>query len=76
MQQKVKAKMSNLNQNLYQVSKQVLEDGGVPKHLADATSRVIATDDPSQHELGRNAADQELVKEAMQHFHHTKENEK
>jgi hypothetical protein len=58
-----------LNQQLYQVSKQVLEDGGVPPYLADAASRVIATDDPNQPELGRNAADQAIVRETMQHFH-------
>ncbi|BAZ14689.1 hypothetical protein NIES4071_65330 [Calothrix sp. NIES-4071] len=49
--------MTELNQQLYQVSLNVLTEAGVPEPLADAASRIVATDDPNQPNLGRSDAD-------------------
>lgn len=49
--------MTELNQQVYQASLKALTDVGIPEPLADAASRVVATDDPSKPDLGRNDAD-------------------
>jgi hypothetical protein len=54
--------MAELNQNLYQASLEALTNVGIPEPLADAASRVVATDDASQPNLGRNDADIEVCK--------------
>ena len=53
---------SELNQQAYENSYQTLTSIGIPKPLADAASRVIATDDPTQPNLGRNDADVEVCR--------------
>ncbi|BAZ11798.1 hypothetical protein NIES4071_36240 [Calothrix sp. NIES-4071] len=52
--------MAELNQQLYQVSLDALTEVGIPEPLADAASRIIATDDASQPNLGRSEADIEV----------------
>lgn len=49
--------MADLNQNLYQASLEALTNIGIPEPLADAASRIVATDDASLPNLGRNDAD-------------------
>lgn len=49
--------MAELNQQLYNASYDCLTQQGIPEALADAASRIIATDDASQPNLGRNNAD-------------------
>ncbi|RUT00399.1 hypothetical protein DSM106972_075270 [Dulcicalothrix desertica PCC 7102] len=52
--------MAELNQQLYNASLQALTDVGIPEPLADAASRIVATDDASQPNLGRTQADREV----------------
>lgn len=49
--------MADLNQNLYQASMEALAQHSIPEPLADAASRIIATDDANLPNLGRNDAD-------------------
>jgi hypothetical protein len=56
------------NQNLYEASKEALMQNGVPEHIAEAASEVVANDDATKSDLGRTAEDQAVIKEAMHHF--------
>ncbi|MEM9925111.1 MAG: hypothetical protein AAF915_15395 [Cyanobacteria bacterium P01_D01_bin.50] len=58
----------SFNQSLYDASVRALTDNGVPEDLAEKASQVIASDDPTQENLGRSASDQEAVNEAMNHY--------
>lgn len=60
--------MAELNQNLYQASYEVLKNGDVPEFLADAASRIVATDEAGKPNLGRLDVDQDICKSAMQHY--------
>lgn len=49
--------MTEPNQQLYNASYDALTQQGIPAPLADVASRIVATDDASQPNLGRNEAD-------------------
>ncbi len=55
-----------MNEKLYQTTKAALTQLNVPNDLADAASRIIATDDPSQPNLGRSPADTEVCMQVAQ----------
>ncbi len=55
-----------MNVELYQATKATLTQLNVPDDLVDAASRVIATDDPSQPNLGRSPADTEVCKQVVE----------
>jgi hypothetical protein len=57
--------MPELNQNLYNASYECLTDAQVPEPLADAVSRIVATDEPDLPNLGRNDIDLELCGQAV-----------
>lgn len=62
--------MSELfNQPLYDATVQALFKNGVPMELAEAASKVVASDDPYQDNLGRSPQEQQVVNEAMTYFH-------
>ena len=63
---RVQIDMAELNQSLYNASLEALQQQGVPQHLADAASRVVATDDATQANLGRNEADTEVCKRVVE----------
>jgi hypothetical protein len=52
-----------LNQDLYKASCEVLKEAGLPEHLVDAASRIVATDEANKPDLGRNEIDKEICKE-------------
>ena len=56
------------NQNLYDASVKALTDNGVPSELAEKASQVVASDDPTQENLGRSTDDQNAVNTAMNHY--------
>lgn len=57
--------MTELNTHLYDVSYQELKEAGVPEYLADAASRIVATDDPDKPNLGRSDVDIEVCCEMV-----------
>ncbi|MBW4600954.1 MAG: hypothetical protein KME29_15510 [Calothrix sp. FI2-JRJ7] len=58
--------MSNeLNQSLYNASREALIEAGLPEYLVDAASRIVATDDPTAPNLGRNETDIAICQEVM-----------
>ncbi|PAX52866.1 hypothetical protein [Brunnivagina elsteri] len=57
--------MPELNQSLYNASYESLTEANVPEYLADAVSRIVATDEPDVPNLGRNDIDIELCCEAV-----------
>lgn len=52
-----------LNQDLYKASYEALKEAGLPEHLVDAASRIVATDKAGERDLGRNEIDTEICKE-------------
>lgn len=52
-----------LNQDLYHKIHNSLQELEVPEHLADAVSRIIATDDGTKPNAGRNEIDNQLCGE-------------
>lgn len=56
------------NQSLYDASVKALTDNGVPEELAEKASQVIASDDPTQENLGRSDSDRETINETMNHY--------
>ena len=61
MQPEGGTKMAELHQEIYYDCYRVLTIVGIPETLADAASRVIATDDLSKFDLGRNDTDTQVV---------------
>ena len=59
----------NFNQPLYDATVEALFKNGVPMEVAEAASKIVATDDPYQENLGRSPQDQATVNEAMTYFH-------
>lgn len=57
------------NERLYNVSLDVLTTNGVEPELAAKASVVVANDDPTKPNLGRSAADQQVVNKAMSQYH-------
>jgi hypothetical protein len=57
--------MPELNQSLYNASYESLTEASVPEALADAVSRIVASDDPNLPNLGRNDIDLELCCQAV-----------
>ena len=57
--------MTELNKHLYDVSYEALKKEDVPEYLADAVSRIVATDDPSRPNLGRSDIDLEICCEMV-----------
>lgn len=55
--------MAEIDQEFYQVSYKVLKEEGVPEHLADAASRIVASDDISSENLGRTPIDIEICRQ-------------
>ncbi len=66
--------MPDLNQNLYNASYLHLKSVEVPEHLADAVSRIVATDIPGEDNLGRNLVDTELCHQVAVAVNSKKEN--
>ncbi len=58
--------MSELNPSFYQTAYNALIEEGVPEHLADAAARIVASDDISDLNLGRNEADIEICQQVAQ----------
>lgn len=58
----------SFNQNLYDASVKALTDNGVPEELAEKASQVVASDNPTQENLGRSEKDQDAVNTAMNHY--------
>ncbi|MBH8561661.1 hypothetical protein I8748_05615 [Nostoc sp. CENA67] len=56
------------NQRLYEVSLETLLTANVPKDIAEAASRVVASDDPNQPDLGRTPQDTAVAHEAVKHY--------
>lgn len=56
--------MVNFKQNLYDESYKLLTEANAPILLADAASRIVATDNPSKPNLGRNEIDNEICQDA------------
>lgn len=57
------------DERLYKASLKALTDAGVPQELAERASVVVASDTPGQLNFGRSALDQEVVNQAMTHYH-------
>ncbi|MBW4601000.1 MAG: hypothetical protein KME29_15745 [Calothrix sp. FI2-JRJ7] len=58
--------MTELNQNLYKASCEALKEAGLPEHLVDAASRIVATDEAGKPDLGRNEIDTEICKQVVE----------
>ncbi|MGB3637479.1 MAG: hypothetical protein WBA39_07870 [Rivularia sp. (in: cyanobacteria)] len=56
------------NQSLYDASVRTLTDNGVPSELAEKASQVIASDDPTQENLGRTESDQQTINGTMDYL--------
>lgn len=56
------------NQRLYKVSLEILLTASVPREIAQAASRVVASDDPTLPDLGRTPQDTEVAHEAMRYY--------
>ncbi len=57
--------MTEINQRLYDVSLNLLTESHVPVPLADAVSRIVATDNPELPYSGRNLIDNELAQQVL-----------
>lgn len=57
--------MPELNQNLYDASYKALTEANVPENLADAVSKIVATDDGDLPNLGRSEADTNLCSQVL-----------
>ncbi len=66
--------MPDLNQNLYNASYSHLKSVEVPEYLADAASRIVATDDANKTNLGRNQVDIEVCKSVATVLNNQEEN--
>jgi hypothetical protein len=55
--------MREVNPDFYQTAYQSLVEEGVPEHLADAAARIVASDDISDPNLGRNEDDIEICRQ-------------
>ncbi|MEM6399797.1 MAG: hypothetical protein AAF757_06125 [Cyanobacteria bacterium P01_D01_bin.116] len=52
----------------FDVYTKTLVDNGVPEELAIKASQVVASDDPTQENLGRSDADQQTINETMNYL--------
>ncbi|WP_375471002.1 hypothetical protein [uncultured Nostoc sp.] len=68
--------MSKFNQNLYNASLEALLSANVPQEIAQAASKIVASDDNNKENFGRSAQDQQVINEAMQYFHKAEANGK
>ena len=57
--------MTEINQRLYDTSLKLLTSSGAPVPLADAVSRIVASDDPELPYSGRNPIDNELTQRVL-----------
>jgi len=64
---------TKFNQGLYDASLGALKDNGVPEDVAQAASKVVASDDANLPNLGRSSEDQLVVNEAMTYYHQNKD---
>ncbi|PHJ60245.1 hypothetical protein VF14_11590 [Nostoc linckia z18] len=62
--------MPKFNERIYNASLDALLSANVPKEIAEKTSEIVASDDGDLPNFGRSAEDQEIVNEAMRHYHH------
>jgi hypothetical protein len=60
--------MPEFKQDLYEESLDILLSANVPRDIAEAASKIFATDDSTQPDLGRTAQDTEVVEEAKKHY--------
>lgn len=63
------------NQSLYNASLQALKDHGVPDKLATKASEIVANDDPSQKDLGRNDNDKAIISQTLPYLQGGNNNE-
>ncbi|MEJ1930810.1 hypothetical protein WDZ92_11160 [Nostoc sp. NIES-2111] len=57
--------MPEFNQRMYETSLDVLLSASVPQDIAEAASKIVASDDATQPDLGRTAEDQVVVQEVV-----------
>lgn len=57
--------MTEINQRDYETSHNLLINADVPEPVADAVSRIVASDNPDLPNLGRTDTDNELVKQVL-----------
>lgn len=67
--------MPEFNQRIYETSLDVLLTANVPREIAETASKVVASDDASQPNLGRTADDQEVVNQVVEHLNQGWRNE-
>lgn len=60
--------MPEFNRRLYEASLETLLTASVPREIAEAASKVVASDDTSQPNNGRTAENQQAVNTAMEHY--------
>lgn len=60
--------MPEFNERMYQTSLDVLLTANVPQDIAEAASKIVASDDASQPNLGRTAEDQAVVQQVVEHL--------
>ncbi|AFY43650.1 hypothetical protein [Nostoc sp. PCC 7107] len=65
--------MTEFNESLYKASMEALLTANVPRAIAEAASRVVASDQADQPNLGRTKEDQQAVNTAMQHYRSNQE---
>ena len=61
------------NQSLYDASYKAMQEYQVPDDLAIKASEIIATDDASKPDLGRDAEDREIISQALPYLQGEKE---
>lgn len=60
--------MPEFNHRLYKSSLDTLLTANVPKDVAEIASRIVASDDTTQPNLGRTDADQQVINKVVEHF--------
>ncbi len=63
--------MPEFNESLYNASYKTLTESNVPEPLAEAVSRIVATDDPNLPNLGRSEADTKLCSQLIPYLSDT-----
>lgn len=58
--------MPEFNERMYQTSLDALLTASVPQAIAEAASKIVASDDASQPNLGRTAEDQAVVQQVVE----------
>ncbi|BAY78372.1 hypothetical protein NIES25_48460 [Nostoc linckia NIES-25] len=60
--------MPEFKQNIYDASLDALLSASVPREIAEAASKIVASDEAGLPNFGRTEKDQETIQEAMQHY--------